>query len=234
MPPPTRSPFFRRSNLARLQSLLGVGRGTTGETAASKSVAAKVAKPEAAKQKVDVRRVQSLLTGLGYAPGPADGRMGPRTAAAIGEFQRREGLAVDGRLSARLLGAQQTRAAPPAKTDAASVPRARTTKAVGPTVRVKRIALTGNPVLPLPDAVQLARVHLGAGRLDATTAASASRGRLQGQVQLDVADLAFRAVTEADAERAAGTVGVPLQTAAGLLKDMDGRITLTLPVIGTS
>ena len=43
-----------------------------------------------------VRTVQRELRRAGEHPGPADGRFGPRTEAAVERFQAREGLAVDG------------------------------------------------------------------------------------------------------------------------------------------
>jgi len=42
-----------------------------------------------------VRRIQSALVERGYDPGPIDGRPGPRTRAAIGAYQRDNGLLVD-------------------------------------------------------------------------------------------------------------------------------------------
>ena len=235
--------------------------------------------------------------------------MGRRTAAAIKEFQRRERLAVNGRLSSRLLSALETRAAPPAESNTAPASQPVTTDTTEPTVRVGRIALTGNPVLRFRDdmvtpnvtldtvfsvlqvenfdtqrvdqrtqlnvkgdvnemtqvvvagwvsglgrsadldikaetenlqmatfspyVAQFADVHLDAGRLDAATEASAAQGRLQGEIRLALADIAFRPLSEADAEHVAGTVGVPLETAVDLLEDVDGRIVLTLPITGT-
>jgi peptidoglycan hydrolase-like protein with peptidoglycan-binding domain len=43
-----------------------------------------------------VRVLQRRLAGLGFAPGPVDGRYGPLTAAAVTQFQRDRGLEVDG------------------------------------------------------------------------------------------------------------------------------------------
>ena len=40
--------------------------------------------------------IQRRLAELGYDPGPADGRAGPRTRTAIQAFQRARGLSADG------------------------------------------------------------------------------------------------------------------------------------------
>lgn len=45
-----------------------------------------------------VRALQSRLRRAGARPGPIDGRYGPKTAAAVRRFQRREDLRVDGRV----------------------------------------------------------------------------------------------------------------------------------------
>lgn len=42
-----------------------------------------------------VRKIQASLVERGYDPGPVDGRSGPRTRAAIGAYQRDNGLLVD-------------------------------------------------------------------------------------------------------------------------------------------
>ena len=44
----------------------------------------------------DVKGLQEYLAGLGLSPGPIDGIYGPKTAAAVREFQRRQGLKPDG------------------------------------------------------------------------------------------------------------------------------------------
>lgn len=41
---------------------------------------------------IPVRQAQAGLTALGYAVGPVDGVLGPRTAAALDRFREREGL----------------------------------------------------------------------------------------------------------------------------------------------
>jgi hypothetical protein len=46
----------------------------------------------------DTRAAQEALKTQGFDPGPVDGRMGPRTRAAISEYQRRENLPVTGTL----------------------------------------------------------------------------------------------------------------------------------------
>lgn len=50
----------------------------------------------------DVRAVQHALTARGISPGPADGVYGPRTARAVGVFQTREGLTVNGVVDAEV------------------------------------------------------------------------------------------------------------------------------------
>ncbi len=50
-----------------------------------------------------VREVQHLLNELGYDAGPVDGKAGPRTASAVGKFQRSRGVARNGQVSEALL-----------------------------------------------------------------------------------------------------------------------------------
>ena len=57
-----------------------------------------------------VRNIQAGLQRLGYDPGPADGRFGPQTEAAIRRFQQDNGLAVDGQPTAALWQQIQQRA----------------------------------------------------------------------------------------------------------------------------
>ena len=69
----------------------------------------------------DVRSAQMALKDKGFNPGPIDGVMGPRTTAAVKEFQQKENLTVSGSLdadtSARLMGS-----APPAASPASEPP----------------------------------------------------------------------------------------------------------------
>jgi peptidoglycan hydrolase-like protein with peptidoglycan-binding domain len=55
-----------------------------------------------------VELVQHYLDDLGYAPGPLDGLIGPRTLDAVRRFQRDQGLAATGVLSFELLERLQT------------------------------------------------------------------------------------------------------------------------------
>ncbi len=46
-----------------------------------------------------VAATQANLTQLGYRPGPVDGQYGPKTGEAIRQYQRDNGLPIDGKLS---------------------------------------------------------------------------------------------------------------------------------------
>ncbi len=50
-----------------------------------------------------VRDIQTGLQRLGYNPGTADGRMGPKTSAAIRKYQQDNGMTVDGQASQAVL-----------------------------------------------------------------------------------------------------------------------------------
>jgi hypothetical protein len=65
----------------------------------------------------DVRAAQQALRDQGFNPGPIDGVMGPRTSAAVRDFQQKENLTVTGQLDAETrarLMAEGTPAASPA------------------------------------------------------------------------------------------------------------------------
>lgn len=55
-----------------------------------------------------VEEVQILLTDLGYEPGAPDGVVGPTTIRALEQFQRNQGVSVDGEMSVELLTQLQT------------------------------------------------------------------------------------------------------------------------------
>ena len=59
---------------------------------------------EKAEMAVDVRGAQQALRDKGFDPGPIDGRMGPRTAAAVREFQSKENIIASGQLDAETRG----------------------------------------------------------------------------------------------------------------------------------
>jgi len=51
----------------------------------------------------EIARAQYLLSVIGYAPGPADGVMGPRTADSIRDFERSAGMSITGRVTPDLI-----------------------------------------------------------------------------------------------------------------------------------
>jgi len=56
-----------------------------------------------------VREIQAELQRQGYDTGPVDGRMGPRTRAAIRQYQQQNGLPVNGSPSRSLLDQMRSR-----------------------------------------------------------------------------------------------------------------------------
>jgi peptidoglycan hydrolase-like protein with peptidoglycan-binding domain len=50
-----------------------------------------------------VRTAQQALADKGFNPGPVDGLMGPRTRAAVQDFQRKEGLEASGQLDMKTM-----------------------------------------------------------------------------------------------------------------------------------
>ena len=67
-----------------------------GSSSGSASNTASYSAPASSPQ---VAETQTNLIRLGYDPGPVDGLMGPRTRAALQEYQRDHGFSADGRLS---------------------------------------------------------------------------------------------------------------------------------------
>ena len=55
-----------------------------------------------------IKQVQEQLRSMGHDAGPADGIMGPKTQAAVKEFQESKGLQASGRLDSQTLAALQT------------------------------------------------------------------------------------------------------------------------------
>jgi putative peptidoglycan binding protein len=73
----------------------------------------------------DVRSAQQALRDKGFDPGPIDGVMGPRTTAAVRDFQQKENLAVTGQLDAETQG-RLTAAAPAASPATEPAPKRQT------------------------------------------------------------------------------------------------------------
>jgi peptidoglycan hydrolase-like protein with peptidoglycan-binding domain len=79
----------------------------------------------------DVKAAQQALQAKGHNPGPIDGKMGPRTSAAIRDFQKAEGLQATGRLddaTRAKLGTDRAAAASPATDPSKQPPAARQQK----------------------------------------------------------------------------------------------------------
>lgn len=87
-----------RPEEAGYRTLLDQARAGQDETAA----AAPPSAPSAATPDL-VRRAQARLAKLGYAPGAADGKPGPRTAAAVRAYQLQAGLPPDGAVTPGLV-----------------------------------------------------------------------------------------------------------------------------------
>jgi peptidoglycan hydrolase-like protein with peptidoglycan-binding domain len=60
--------------------------------------------PSPAPVQAEVRTAQEKLRDNGYEPGPIDGIWGPRTAAAVSQYQRKEKMTVTNRLDPETLG----------------------------------------------------------------------------------------------------------------------------------
>jgi peptidoglycan hydrolase-like protein with peptidoglycan-binding domain len=99
-------------------------RGKTGDTAGDKMDRAwdkTKAKTREMKDKVtghdaangDVRAAQQALQDKGFNPGPIDGVMGPRTSAAVRDFQQKENLTVTGQLDSETRSRLMTSAGSP-------------------------------------------------------------------------------------------------------------------------
>jgi len=66
-----------------------------------------------------VREAQQALQDKGYDVGPIDGIMGPKTQAAIREFQQKEGIESSGQLDARTRSRLNVGATGAARSDSA-------------------------------------------------------------------------------------------------------------------
>jgi peptidoglycan hydrolase-like protein with peptidoglycan-binding domain len=80
---------------------------------------------------VKVRTAQQALVDKGFNPGPVDGLMGPKTRAAVQEFQRKEGLEANGQLDMKTmsrLGASKTSSSSPSASPSTEPQAASATK----------------------------------------------------------------------------------------------------------
>jgi type II secretory pathway predicted ATPase ExeA len=80
----------------------------------------------------EIARVQSQLNTLGYAAGPVDGIMGPRTRAAIRRYQADAGLPVDGSMSDALIASLRRQ---PARSNLQNPGRERPRRRIMPAIR---------------------------------------------------------------------------------------------------
>jgi peptidoglycan hydrolase-like protein with peptidoglycan-binding domain len=102
----------------------------TGEKAKEKIVGDKDGMDKSG-HSVKVRTAQQALVDKGYNPGPVDGLMGPKTRAAVQEFQRKEGLEANGQLDMKTmsrLGASKTSSSSPSASPATEPQAASATK----------------------------------------------------------------------------------------------------------
>lgn len=82
-----------------------------------------------------------------------------------------------------------------------------------------------------PYSAQAVGVNLESGRLSVDTAAQSDRGKLQGKVMIDVQNLTLASASVAN-NPITGMIGMPVESAVGLLKDPSGRIQLNIPISG--
>jgi hypothetical protein len=89
--------YFERASKVHLWEVTGGAGRVQQATPRSRALSASVGKG-GVNRPDDVRLVQTLLIQNGLDPGPADGALGPRTIAAIKEFQKRFARSPDGRV----------------------------------------------------------------------------------------------------------------------------------------
>src|SRR5262249_61542075 len=109
-------------------------KGTTRDT--KDKVAAKT------ESRADIRQVQQALKGKGHDPGPIDGIHGPRTSAALRDYQKAESIKVTGRLDSETRTHLMGQASSSATTPSAS-----------PSTGTSPSASTSTPPVPPPASV---------------------------------------------------------------------------------
>jgi hypothetical protein len=107
--------------------------------------------------------------------------------------------------------------------------------AVGPQMDMTLSSKLENLDLPAFSsyAAEFGGVYLDQGQLSTDVNLSARNGELDGKIILNIQKLEFNTLSEADAQRLSDKAGMPISTAASLLRDRHGNIDLTLPVFGT-
>lgn len=76
-------------------------------------------------------------------------------------------------------------------------------------------------------------MNLDSGQLTLDATAKAAQSVLDGKLKINVKDLKFQALSPEDEKKLSGAVGMPLQTAVGLLQDSNDVIKITVPVSGS-
>ncbi len=79
----------------------GAGESASTVLPGNKTQGANAASGEVTREMI--AKVQSLLAGMGYDPGPADGQIGARTRDAVKAFQTKIGMPANGEISAELV-----------------------------------------------------------------------------------------------------------------------------------
>lgn len=98
--------FFRLILFAALAAgslTVAAERASAGPAGALQFAATSVDEMPQEMRSAYIRGIQEELAAHGYAPGPADGLLGPRTVGAIRKYQRDAGLPVDGVAGKELL-----------------------------------------------------------------------------------------------------------------------------------
>jgi N-acetylmuramoyl-L-alanine amidase len=160
-----------------------------------------------------VRTAQARLADLLYAPGSADGLMGPRTRGALRTFQEQHGLPITGVLDAHTLEVLDDPGAKPMPTGARDAATAAQVAAAGSgTVRATQVAepvVAGHGAVTLGEAVADAWQHLEeVDSAAALAAAEATVTRLESGRSLGsrIADLVQWALTPRGAILVASTL----------------------------
>jgi hypothetical protein len=76
-------------------------------------------------------------------------------------------------------------------------------------------------------------MHLESGQLNLNAAATGKQAALDAKLDVNLRNLELGDLSPEDAKKLAGEVGMPIQTAIGLLQDSDKTINLKIPVSGT-